>query len=135
MSLHALAQVVRQVALSAAVVLSTGDPARGAVVYRERCASCHGATGEGHDRLGPTLGGVLGRYAGNTRSFRGSRALRAAGEDGLVWSTTNLDRYLAHPAKVIPGTLMRLRTLRIEDREDVIAYLATLSQSRHAKPR
>ena len=56
--------------------------------------------------------------------FRYSEANKNA---NIVWSTENLDPYLADPKKVVPGTTMAFAGVRKpEERTDLIAYLATL---------
>jgi glucose/arabinose dehydrogenase/cytochrome c2 len=102
-----------------------GDAARGAALYRERCALCHGEGGQ-RGGLGPPLAGVVGRRAGSAAGFGYSNAMRAAGERGLRWNAAALDRFLAGPATAVPGTSMALATASREERRDLVAYLATL---------
>ncbi|WP_242346921.1 PQQ-dependent sugar dehydrogenase [Anaeromyxobacter terrae] len=101
----------------------SGDAERGARIFRERCALCHG---EGGGR-GPDLAGVVGRRAGSYPGFGFSRALRDEGARGLAWSARALDRYLAAPGKLVAGTTMSLATPDPRDRRDLVAYLATLA--------
>jgi cytochrome c2 len=73
-----------------------------------QCAVCHTAappdTPAGKQRLvGPPLWGVVGRPAGSIEGFNYSRAMK---NSGLVWDEATLDRYLANPQEVLPGTLM-----------------------------
>jgi cytochrome c len=93
--------------------------AAGDALFRQRCAACHAIAGKG-GKLGPDLTGVLGRKAGST-AFAYSPAMKASGQ---VWSKATLDRYLAAPGKVIPGTRMVVSVSNPEDRNAIIAYLA-----------
>ncbi len=46
-----------------------------------------------------------------------------------VWDEATLDTYLTDPRKVVPGTKMVFTGIKAEeDRQNVIAYLKTLSQ-------
>jgi cytochrome c len=111
-------------ALLSAASPARGDPARGERVF-QRCYACHSVVA-GEDRLpGPNLRCVLGRRAGTLPGFEFSPALVEAGTArGLVWSRAELDRFLADPLGLIPGTTMGMPGLPgAEDRRDVIDYL------------
>jgi cytochrome c len=86
-----------------------------------QCRACHslGAAQEG--KIGPPLGGVIGRKAAAVPGFAYSKALAAL---GLTWDEPTLDRWLARPAEVVPGTSMVYAGLaKAEDRQQLIAYL------------
>ena len=52
-------------------------------------------------------------------------AMRAKAAAGLIWSEANLDRYIADPEGLVPGTLMSVPPVRDQqERADLIAYLA-----------
>ena len=72
---------------------------RGAEVY-ERCLACHAL---GRNRTGPKHCGVVGRPAGSVQGYDYSEAMRRS---GLVWTPGTLDRFLAAPLDVVPGTTM-----------------------------
>lgn len=100
------------------------DAAAGEQVFRRICSTCHIATAEGRRGVGPTLFGVVGRKAGTVDGFRYSPANQAA---GIVWTPEILDKYIANPREVVPGTSMTYAGLRNDaDRANVIAYLQTL---------
>lgn len=94
--------------------------AHGARIFNERCSLCHAADGGGGQ--GPSLAGVVGRKAGST-AFGYSPALRKV---GWTWDDARLDRYLAGPQAAVPGTRMPVALADAGERQDVIAYLATL---------
>jgi cytochrome c len=97
------------------------DAARGADVFQDRCASCHVLHGVGQ---GPNLIGVVGRKAGALPGFGYSDAIKAS---GLTWTPANLDRFIAGPARLVPGTAMRAMVADPAERSDLIAYLGSLT--------
>jgi hypothetical protein len=102
-----------------------GNPDRGEILFKESCALCH-ATGKGARRLagqGPGLAGVVGRPAASLPNFGYSKALATS---HLLWDAVALDRFLASPGALIPGTVMVIAVADPTDRSDLIAFLATL---------
>lgn len=75
----------------------------------QRCISCHGVDPAETDLPGPNLRGVLGRRAGTLAGFDYTPELRAS---GLVWDRATLDRFLADPEALVPGTRMGNPPLR-----------------------
>lgn len=99
------------------------DPAAGARLFRADCSICHSAE-PGHNLIGPSLFNVVNRRAGQMDNFHYSEANRGS---GITWNVPTLDRYLAAPRKLIPGTKMTFPGLPDpKQRADVIAYLETL---------
>jgi cytochrome c len=94
-----------------------GDPSRGAAVY-QICAACHSLD---EDDVGPHHRGVVGRAAAAVSGYAYSPALKAS---GLVWSPSNLDRWLTNPQALVPGSKMFFVLPSEQDRADVIAYLS-----------
>lgn len=92
----------------------------GAQLYRQRCQMCHGTISGPATPLGPNLAGVVGRRAGAT-GFKYSPALKGA---NVTWGSENLDRYLAGPTRMIPGSRMMVNVPDAKQRADIIAYLA-----------
>lgn len=118
-----LISVLATLAGAPVALAQEGDPERGATLFRH-CNSCHVAAPDGPARTGPNLYGVMGRSAGSLEGVRYSPALRAAGEDGLIWTAETLDGFLQDPRGYIPGSRMSFRGLPdLQDRMDVIAYL------------
>ena len=85
--------------------------------------ACHTTTDQG--KAGPGLGGVIGRPAGSVEAFRYSAAMKSS---GLVWDEATLDRFLAAPRNVVAKTTMTVNVTKPEDRQNIIAYLKSLSQ-------
>jgi cytochrome c len=86
-----------------------------------QCRACHSLGTAQEGKVGPPLGGVVGRQAAAVPGFAYSKALAAA---GLTWDEPTLDRWLARPAEVVPGTSMVYAGLaKPEDRQQLLAYL------------
>lgn len=95
---------------------AAGDPAHGAQVYKT-CALCHAFDRNG---AGPRHAGVVGRTAGTVPDYRYSPALQ---KSGIVWTDATLDKWLADPQALVPGTKMFFNLDSAQDRADVIEYL------------
>jgi cytochrome c len=101
-----------------------GDPARGADLFRQNCAACHSQE-RGQNLVGPSLFSVVGRAAASIADFSYSSAMKRS---GIVWTADQLMAYLKAPRQYVPGVKMMFPGLSDQkDRENVIAFLATLS--------
>jgi cytochrome c len=109
-------------AAAAGPALSAGDAARGKDLYETYCTTCHSPD---RNRVGPAHQGVFGRKAGTAAAYAYSPALAAS---GVTWTEGSLDRWLADPEKVIPGQRMGYSVADAAERQDLIAYLKTLSR-------
>jgi len=97
------------------------DAEHGKGVFKA-CAACHAM--DHTNRVGPGLGGVVGRKAGTAPNFNYSNAMR---NSGMVWDTTSLDAFLESPQKAVPGNKMPFPGVKdATSRADVIGYLARL---------
>lgn len=105
-----------------------GDPASGESIFR-RCSSCH-AIGQDAGRLsGPTLNGLPGSSVAYDDEQQYSPALRALRDQGVVWTTENLDAFLASPRDFAPRNRMSFAGVRDpQDRADLIAYIAQFAE-------
>ena len=100
----------------------TADPGERAF---QKCYACHSVDPTETNLPGPNLAGVVGRRAGTAPRFEYTPAIRRAGARGLVWDRASLDRFLAEPEAVVPGTSMARPHLESEqERRAVIDYLA-----------
>ena len=112
--------------LIATSALAQGAPERGQQVFQDTCSGCHVLTGQGFG--GPALAGVYGRKAGSAPDFQYSDAIK---KSGIVWDDASLHSFLADPSKLVPGTAMGVNVNDPQQRDDVIAYLKTLSAPAH----
>ena len=73
------------------------------------------------DRVGPHHCGLFGRLAGSVPGFNYSNAMK---NSKIVWNDKTLDRFLAKPLAVVPGSAMTYDGVpEPKDRADLIAYL------------
>lgn len=106
---------------------SQGAPDPGARAF-QRCSACHSLQSD--DEAAPRLGDVLGRRAGGVRGFAYSDAMKAAGRRGLVWDAPTLERFLADPDAVVPGTNMPYQGGSAVERRVLINWLRRSSGRR-----
>ena len=101
---------------------------------REGLCQVQGVPRPGLDtnRIGLHLGDVIGRTAGSVEGFKYSDAMKAKGEEGLVWNDETLAAYLADPKGYIPKNKMAFPGLKKED--DVANVIAYLHQAEAARP-
>ena len=95
--------------------------ARGQALFESRCVACHSLDA---NRVGPALRGVVGRTAGKAKDYFYSEAMAAATQ---VWDVPQLKAWLTNPETVVPGQDMNYRLDIAQDRDDVVAYLASVS--------
>lgn len=103
-------------------VLAAADAAAGEKVFG-KCKACHKV--DGSDSTGPHLNGVVNRAKASIAGFGYSDALLAMAADS--WTPDNMNAFLENPKGYAPGTKMTFAGLpKVQDRANVIAYLATL---------
>ena len=117
--IEALAGISKTVAGEAGL-RTTGDAARGKIVFEKRCTGCHAMEG---DREGPGLAGVFGRKAGSVAGFDYSTGLR---NSGIIWNDASLERWLSDPDMVAPDTKMDFHVPKAQERADLIAYFKAM---------
>jgi cytochrome c len=110
-------------AIIATPALAAGDPVQGKAVFA-RCAICHNVEKDGGNGVGPNLFGIMGRKAATVDGFNYSGPMKAS---GIVWNDDNLSKWVAAPAKMVPGTKMAFGGISSKGQiADVVAYLNTL---------
>jgi glucose/arabinose dehydrogenase/cytochrome c2 len=101
------------------------DATAGKAIFKVQCALCHSAeTGDGGGAQGPFLRGVAGSKAASGAGFTFSAALKAS---NLTWDAATLDRFLAAPSTVVPGSTMVVPVANATERQDLVAYLGSAS--------
>jgi len=121
--------MVREIAVAALLVVAlpvgavAADANNGKAIF-SRCAACHTVVKGGPNGIGPNLFGVVGRRAGSAKDFSYSAALKAS---GIAWNAAKLDKWIEHPAALVPGKRMAFAGISdAGQRADLIAYLSTL---------
>lgn len=101
-------------------LFASADAADGEKVWG-KCRACHKL--DGSNGTGPHLDGVVGRAIGAVAGFGYSSAVAGHGGE---WTPEILNAFLENPKGYIPGNKMSFAGLpKVEDRADLIAYLAT----------
>lgn len=112
-------------------LLAASDVAKGQRAAQV-CNSCHTFDRGGPNRVGPNLWGVVGRDIGSHAGFAYSSAMTS--QPG-AWTYESLDRFLAGPARTMPGTKMAFAGIRNPaDRASLLAWLGTLNATPAAFP-
>jgi glucose/arabinose dehydrogenase/cytochrome c2 len=112
--------------LACSASASAADANAGKNAFRAQCALCHSAEpSDDGGAQGPDLHGVFGRAAAGNPAFTYTQALR---NSKLTWDAATLDRFLASPTSVVPGSSMVIPVPKPEDRENIIAYFAALKE-------
>lgn len=106
------------------LALPAGDSSAGNLVFRNECEKCHQLT-PGKNFKGPQLMNIYGAKAAALSDYtRYSQALKTS---HWTWDQPTLQRYLADPGGALPhGKMLYDGLLDAKERQDVIAYLATL---------
>lgn len=103
-------------------LLASADVDKGARLFRQ-CSACHKLEA-GANGTGPYLHNIVGRAKATSEGFGYSDTLAGMGGD---WTPENLNGFLESPRNYAPGTTMSYSGMRkIEDRANLIAYLATI---------
>jgi cytochrome c len=129
------------VAVSAPVDFAAAqDVTKGAQVFNQ-CKLCHRIGDGAKNLIGPVLNNVIGRQAGTFEAFNYSPLMKAAGQNGLVWSEDLVVQYILDPTAFLKkfltdhgkpdlatgNSLMTFKLLDEQQRKDVVAYEATFS--------
>ena len=124
---HLLASaLVLSISLYAGSALAAGDAAKGKKVFK-KCKACH-TVKAGKHKIGPSLLGVVGRKAGSAAGYKKYKGLKGA---DWTWNEAEIAKFLTNPSKYVKGkgakrSSMSLKVKKKSDRENLIAYLASL---------
>ena len=100
--------------------LPKAAPPDGSKLFANQCATCHAMAPGAAPRQGPNLAGVVGRKAGLVPGFKYSPAFAKADWE---WDEAHLDKWLANPQAMLPGTVMLYRQADPKTRQVIIAWL------------
>ena len=98
--------IVRTAGLSLVVMLSGPAAAADGAALFEPCRACHSLDPATKVMAGPNLAGLIGRKVAGDPNFDYSPVLRAARDQGRVWTAEALERFIAEPEAMFPGTWM-----------------------------
>ncbi len=116
-------QLLIVAALAGSHVVYAADSNAGKTFFRQQCALCHSAeSGDNGGAQGPLLHGIFGREAAST----GFSYTQAMASSGLTWNTDTLNRFLASPTEVVPGSSMVIPVQDDDSRANLIAYFEEL---------
>lgn len=108
-------------------LLAKADAAKGANEAKA-CAACHDFTKGGPNKTGPNLWDVVERPTASHEGFAYSDAMKA--QSGEKWTYERLNTFIHEPKSLVKGTKMAFGGIKNDTkRADLIAYLATLSDS------
>jgi cytochrome c len=103
----------------------TGNAIQGKAVFDDECSKCHQLS-IGKNSKGPQLSRIWGASAGTLADYQ-SRYSTALRNSQIIWNDTTLAAYLEHPKQRVPqGKMLYDGLPDHQQRQDVIAYLATL---------
>lgn len=111
-----------------------GDAVKGEALFK-KCAACHKIGADAKNAVGPALTGVVGRAVAGVEDYKYGKSIVELGETGAVWTEEEIFEYLANPKKYLRAKLdnkkakskMSFKLKKEDQRNDVIAYLATFS--------
>jgi len=97
----------------------------------QKCYSCHSLSA-GEKLEGPPLGGIVGARVAASPGVDYSPAMRRFAAQNPEWTAELLDRFVADPEAVVPGTTMAFAGVR--DPAERAALIHYLRRSTGAKP-
>jgi cytochrome c len=114
-------------ALSLGALLAKADVAKGQAASKA-CGACHAFEKGGANKIGPHMWDVVDRPIGSVEGFAYSEGFKAMA--GKPWGYDELNAWLKAPKEFIKGTKMSYAGIKKDqERADVIAYLASLSDA------
>lgn len=113
-----------------AAFYATADIKAGEEYVNKKCATCHTHDKGGANKVGPHLWGVVNRQVAGVSDFNYSGGMKAHAGEVKKWDFDALNHFLWSPQKTVKGTMMSFAGIaKDQDRANVIAYLATQSDS------
>lgn len=123
----AIAALLGSAAALAGVPVPKGDAGRGETAF-QKCYACHDLA-PGNDVAGPSLHAIIGRPIAARPGYDYSLALKGLAKREGRWNEALLDRFIADPEAVAPGTAMTFIGMRNpQERADLIAWLRRQSE-------
>lgn len=116
-----------------AVLLASANAEIGTRNFRS-CAGCHNAEPGAGKKIGPNLYGIVNRVIGSQDGYDYSQGFLDLKDEGAIWDFDRLNDFIKNPKRSIRGTKMAAVTPNDKRRADILAYLATLSDTPVALP-
>lgn len=118
-----------------AQLLASADASRGAGVAKQACGTCHAFEEGAASRLGPTLGGLLGRQIAGIAGFSYSSSLVERSKTDKIWNYDNLNAFILNPKGYASNTKMAYAGEKSDTRRgDLLAYLRSISKDAPPPP-
>lgn len=113
---------------SAAQLLANADAGRGASAAKQACGACHAFEEGAASKIGPTLGGIVGRQIASIPGFAYSSSLSARAQEDKVWDDDHLNVFIHNPRGYANNTKMAYAGDKNDNRRgDILAYLRSIS--------
>ena len=111
--------------LAAGAAQAAGDAAKGKAAFVRQCVICHTNEKGDENRFGPNLFGIVGRKAGTVPGYAYTNAFKTRAN--WEWTEDAIGGWMMFPSTMVPGTAMGVfQGIAERDRDDLVAYLATL---------
>ena len=104
--------------------LAEGDAVKGKEAFA-KCGICHTFD---KNAVGPELKGIVGRKAASVADYAYSPGMKKLGEESIVWTPENIDKWITSPKAMLPDSPMAQLFQGVPDaqvRANIIAYLQT----------
>jgi cytochrome c len=113
---------------SASQIMANADVARGAAAAKQACGTCHAFEEGAASRIGPTLGGIVGRAIAGVAGFSYSSSLVERAKTDKVWDYEHLNAFIHNPKGYASNTKMAYAGDKNDSRRgDILAYLRSIS--------
>jgi len=113
---------------SAAQIMASADAGRGAGAAKQACGACHAFEEGAASKIGPTLGGIIGRAIAAVPGFAYSSSLAERAKTDKVWNYDNMNAFIHNPKGYASNTKMAYGGDKNDNRRgDILAYLRSIS--------
>ena len=112
------------VALLAVLIAGAAVAQDGSALFNT-CRACHSLDPAAKAMAGPNLSGLIDRKVAGDPQFDYSPVLRQARDEGRVWSADALEKFIADPEAMFPGTWMSsIPVASAADRQTLAQFIA-----------